>query len=273
MNIYEKALKKIKQDESCKKHLQIIGPTGPTGPRGEGLAMQGVFSTYEEFIQKHPTGSLNETYLVEDKIYMWDPESNSWHNTTLSAGPTGPAGPKGDAGPQGEIGPTGPKGDSSISNCAYIITFNNQNERIVSSKEKIPLDRKEIDVANLITLDTQSNIKFNTAGYYQINITLTAYILEENEFNPKTDIVSFGLKQNGTDNIYVGASQWIYAEEEKQITAEGIISVPNPNELYSLVNLSPKQIYLTSPDIKDIETNSYFATPLVTLIIKYLGRG
>ena len=35
MNIYEKALQKIKNDEKCKPQFCIIsGPTGPTGPTG-----------------------------------------------------------------------------------------------------------------------------------------------------------------------------------------------------------------------------------------------
>lgn len=38
MDVYKKALQKIKQDEHCKAHYinQVItsGPTGPTGPTG-----------------------------------------------------------------------------------------------------------------------------------------------------------------------------------------------------------------------------------------------
>lgn len=35
MNIYENALRKIKEDEKCKPQCcSIIGPTGPTGPTG-----------------------------------------------------------------------------------------------------------------------------------------------------------------------------------------------------------------------------------------------
>lgn len=37
MNIYEKALQKIKEDERCKPNFgcSIIGPTGATDPQGE----------------------------------------------------------------------------------------------------------------------------------------------------------------------------------------------------------------------------------------------
>lgn len=34
MDLYERALRKIKADQRCKKNMVIVGPTGPTGATG-----------------------------------------------------------------------------------------------------------------------------------------------------------------------------------------------------------------------------------------------
>ena len=34
MDLYERALRKIKEDQRCKRNMVIVGPTGPTGPTG-----------------------------------------------------------------------------------------------------------------------------------------------------------------------------------------------------------------------------------------------
>lgn len=70
-----------------------------------------------------------------------------------------------------------------------------------------------------------------------------------------------------TGNIYAGASQWIYNEKTLPVIAQGIITVNDNKTPYELVNLSKKTIYLKTPDIANINTNSYFANAPVTIII------
>ena len=51
MNMYEKALKKIEEDQKLKPNYSIIGPTGPmgpTGPIGPALNILGSFESEEE---------------------------------------------------------------------------------------------------------------------------------------------------------------------------------------------------------------------------------
>ena len=83
----------------------------------------------------------------------------------------------------------------------------------------------------------------------------------------KKDLISIGLRPLNNDNIYVGASQWIYNEKTLPVIAQGIITVNDNKTPYELVNLSKKTIYLKIPDIANINTNSYFANANVTIII------
>lgn len=60
--------------------------------------------------------------------------------------------------------------------------------------------------------------------------------------------------------------------EAVELVAQGIISVANINSSYELSNLSKQPIFLHSPDIKNINSISYFSNPLVTMVIEYLGK-
>lgn len=119
MNVYEKALAKIKRDEKIKRKLSLTcqkGPTGPTGPAGSpgtGIQVKGYYDTYEDLIKEHPTGNPGDSYIVGTYIYYWNETTNNWHKSEIISGPTGPTGPKGEEGiqgVQGNIGPTGPTG-------------------------------------------------------------------------------------------------------------------------------------------------------------------
>lgn len=59
---------------------------------------------------------------------------------------------------------------------------------------------------------------------------------------------------------------------KKEITANGIVAVVDPSILYSLVNLSKKSIYLKTPDLNNINSDSYFVNSPVLITIEYLGN-
>lgn len=173
-------------------------------------------------------------------------------------------------------GATGPSGISNLRS-AYLVTFNDvvgYQRKIIEPNAPIPIERSEIDVSNLVKLNLDDNtIQFNEPGYYKITFSITAYLLSDTGvFDPKSDIVAVGFRQVGTDNIYVGASNWIYEEKPINLIGQGIISVDNTNNVYELANVSNKEIYLSSPNIEDIKSKSYFTNQLVTMNIDYLGR-
>ena len=175
----------------------------------------------------------NKPISCNQKIYCIGP-----------TGPTGPTGPSG--GPTGPTGATGPTGPTLL-HSAYFVTFNDGTREDgvpIAAGERLPISRAEIDVSNLAQLDTTNKtIKFNKIGYYNITFTVSAYTKQTNtDFDPTKDLVALGFRLINTDN------------------------------LYELVNLSKQEIYLNSPDNKNLGTHSYFANSLVTITVKYLGR-
>lgn len=174
-------------------------------------------------------------------------------------------------------GPTGPAG-TNIARSAYLVTFNEGTAPTgvtINSNTSLPINRKELDISGLITLDSiNKTIKFNIEGYYKVTFTVSAYIqnASNSNFNKETDFVSLGFKKVNTDDVYIGTSQWVSDDIAIELVGQGIIAVNNINDLYELINLSKSQIYLDSPDRKNTISNSYFASPYITIVIEYLGR-
>lgn len=178
--------------------------------------------------------------------------------------------PMGVTGPKGDMGPT-------LLRTAYLVTFNKdslQDGVQIVTNGRIPIDRSELDLTNLITLDTSQNtIKFNTIGCYRITFTISAYpSVTSVDFDPTTDIVSVGFKKVGTNDVYVGVGEWVFNGEAIELFAQGLVSIVNTTDSYELVNLSKETIYLNTPALENINSTSYFSNSLVTIVIDYLGR-
>ena len=244
----------------------------PKGTKGDSFNVLGSYDTIDELKKNHPTGNIGDAYIIDGDIYVWSDNTKDWKNIGKIKGPKGDIGPTGPIGPTGAIGPTGP----TLIKSAYIVTYNdltNEDGLPIISGAKIPLKRKELDVGNIITLNSNYTIRFNSIGYYKISFTVFAYPkVDSIDFDPTKDIVSIGFKESNTNNVYVGASSWVWNGEAIEIYTSGIISVPNTNSLYELTNLSKETIYLNTPNIENISSTSYFSNSLVTLLIDYLGR-
>ena len=175
----------------------------------------------------------------------------------------------------GPTWPTGPIGINSTKNI-YLVTFNdgtNVDEILVKSNSALPINRKELDIYELINLDTSnSTIQFNKIGYYKITAIASLSLKKDTIFNSDTDFITLGFKVANTDNVYIGASEWRNDENARQIVMHGVIAVNNLDEQYELVNLGNKDIYLNFPDLNNIKSDSYFTNSLVTIIIEYMGR-
>lgn len=241
---------KINKDIECLKNNNcipiIIGPTGPRGRDGK----DGVADTIK--IGNTTTGESGSPAMVFD---------NKIENTHILDFVI----PKGQPGKEGTI------------KSAYLVTFNDEthpNGIEVNPNNNIPLERLELDVSNIILLDSTNNlIKFNIPGYYKITFIVNAYPeVHTTDFDPTKDIVAIGFRETGTDHIYIGMSSFIYNGEAGLVTSTGIISVVDTSVTYELANIGDYPIYLDSPLQANIKTKSYFANPLVVLTIDYLGR-
>ncbi len=265
----------------------IQGPTGPTGPAGTSITILGYYPDLDALNKAHPNGTIGDGYLVGDNLYVWSDNEKSWNDVGVIRGPQGIQGLQGEQGPigpqgvpgiqgvQGPIGPTGPTGPTGPEkiSAAYIVSFNESYPKDglpVLPNASLPLNRKEIDTNSTVTLEGNT-IKFNRVGYYHISFTVNGYAPCVDPFDETTDFISVGFRKVGTDNVYVGVSKWIYNEEQEHISATGIVSINDTNASYELANLNMYPLYLITPFINDINTNSYFANSTVTLFIEYLG--
>lgn len=243
-------IKLLKENNKIRNELYklgicpIMGPTGPRGPVGP-------VGPIRNFV----VGMVNEGDFADVTI-----EENGMDeiiNFTL------PKGPKGDDGP-------------NKIKASYLVTFNDNVDytgTLINSLERIPIGRKELDIDNLINLNTNDNtMSFNLIGYYKITFIVNARILTNDNFNPDNDFISLGLRLIDTDNVYIGAGKWIYNNEYNTITGQGILAVNDTNNIYELVNLSKEKVYLNTPDIINIKSISYFTNPLVNVIIEFLGK-
>lgn len=249
------------------------GEKGETGTSGKSVNILGSYNSLEELKNAHPEGNINDAYLVNQDLYVWDDTQKNWQNVGQIKGDKGDTGDKGEPGEKGDKGEKGEKGEIES---AYLITFNagtTYDGLAVNSNDRLPIDRKELDDNNLITLNTdEETIKFNKVGHYRISFNVSARALPNDTIFDKTkDIISIGLREINTDNIYIGSSSWVYNEEYITITSQGIVVVNDINKEYELVNLSPNTIYLNTPDIKYIKTSSYFANAIVNIIIENHG--
>lgn len=236
------------------------GEIGPTGPSGFGIRILGTYNNLNDLIREHPTGNVGDGYMVGDSLYIWSDNQGTWANVGQI---------KGDKGDRGEPGP-------EKIGAAYLVSFNTNypvDGYEIFEDERLPIQRKELDTDNIITLENDNVIKFNKIGHYKV--TFTAYVTVpyfNGSYDPNVDFVSIGFRQSNTDNIYIGSSCLIKKEETTQILGQGIIAVNSTSDLYELINLSKRTIYLNTPDITNIKSNSYFTNAPITILIEYLGR-
>ena len=68
-------------------------PVMISGRDGTSVTIRGSFDSYEELVAAHPTGSPNESYLVNGDLYVWG--DNAWRNVGRIQGPAGADGEDG----------------------------------------------------------------------------------------------------------------------------------------------------------------------------------
>ncbi len=255
---------KIDKDKECLNKCNCIpvniGRVGPTGPRGERGEKGDRGPAGQDGIADTITVGVTTTGEAGTEASVTDTKLGNNHILDFVI-------PKGPPGPEGTL----------VNRSAYLVTFNASTTPggiPVLSNQNIPIDREELDISKIIELDTNRYlIKFNVEGYYKISFTINAYPeVHGQDFDPTKDIVSVGFRETNTDNVYVGVGEFVYNGESVELSASGIISVVDTAVTYELANLGKYTIYLETPDLNNILSNSYFANPLVTIVIEFLGR-
>ncbi len=245
------------------------GIDGEAGAPGTSVTILGSYDTKEDLLNEHMTGNPGDGYLVGDDLYVWI--DNDWKDVGRVRGPQGKEGPMG---PKGDLGPQGPPGPEQICT-GYFTTYNNKlpsEGYEVTSGARIPIDRKEYDNSGQYILDSnQNSIRFTKEGIYKITFVVHAYIPNEKEFSENEDFIALGVRKIGGSTIYAGSSQWIYDSHPRQFIGQGILVIVQPTDEIELINLSKRSIYLKTPAIENILSDSYLVNSIVSIIIEYLG--
>ena len=259
------------------------GPAGPAGSPGTGLQISGTVTSVADL----PLAPENGTayFVGEDNpktLFIFDKDKNEWVNVGNLKGEKGDKGDKGDKGEKGEQGEKGEKGDrgGNIIPEIYIGTlrtpvFQVPNDGLeIKSGERLPL--KDIHgrsvTPDIIELNSQENtLKFVEAGAYEVIFNFNGYVnYTQDNFNFETDFVSVGFREVDSDNVYIGVNDYSFNEVPHNISAIGVLQVADASKPYELVNLQKKSLYILGGEKSQTLTNSYFTTPIVSMIIKKL---
>lgn len=84
---------------------------GEKGDAGAGIYILGVKETPYDLPL---SGKHGDAWLIDDELYVWNPQENSWHNIGRVKGPKGDIGPQGLQGPQGRRGERGMRGPQGL---------------------------------------------------------------------------------------------------------------------------------------------------------------
>ncbi len=277
------------------------GATGPTGPMGgtvvarstttvssdENAAVMSSLqdnTTYLDFyIPKGVTGESDtivagnvESVSPDEKATVSDRYSLGLHYLDFKI-PRGVTGEKGDKGDKGEKGDPGLETETDVKG-AYIISYNDDpNNFPVEGKEipsngRLPLMRLELDYGDIIELDSTDNtIQFNKTGVYGVTFTTNAYVKKTGvQFDPVTDFVSVAFREAGNQNIIAAATSWSSTECAVNMTGQALFVVSDLATAYELVNTQQKSIYINGCNVQKTVSHSYFAVPMVTIVITKL---
>ncbi len=272
----------------------LQGEMGPTGPSGTSVTILGSYDDVSDLEDAHPTGEAGDSYLVGDNLFVWNDTDQDWKDVGLIRGPKGEPGPQGETGPrgiqgiqgpqgipgnvgpqgeQGKIGPTGPTGPQLIKS-SYLTTFNQNyptEGQEIKTNSRIPIERLELQSSDIVTLNKNNTVSFKQTGYYKISFMVAGYVKTNSTFDYQKDFIAVGFRRVGSDSIFVGDSEWIVNSIPTQVHGDGIISVADTSIEFELANVSYESMYLLSPFINNINTDSYFVNPVVRLNITYLG--
>ena len=90
------------------------------------------------------------------------------------------------------------------------------------------------------------------------------------DYNVKTDFVSIGFREVDSNNVYIGANDYSPLQTTHNITMIGLLQVADNAIPYEIVNLQKKPLFIIGGEKAQTLTNSYFTTPILTMLIKKL---
>lgn len=275
----EEDAKVVSSKEGDRIFLDFFIPKGETGD-SQKIQAGDVTTLAPEEAAAVSSRTIGDTLVFDFRIPRGFPGDKG---DTGERGPQGFPGERGDKGDPGEVGPQGQKGDRGEQGpagplsipCAFVLSYNDDPNTFpvagmeIASNARLPLNRMEAKHENIITLDSDTNtIQFAQTGLYYVTFTINAYIKKAGtDFAPKTDFVAVSFRENGTDRIIASANTWSGDEVAHNMSGQGLLVVNDTSSLYELVNTQKRSIFINGADVTETVSNSYFAVPMVSLVI------
>ncbi len=247
----------------------IKGDTGPQGERGP----QGEQGERGEAGTQGEQGFPGERGQKGEKGDKGDPGERGPQGLQGEVGPQGVQGQPGERGPAGPTGPTGAVETIGAMIVSYTDpqTFSVDGQEIASNA-RLPLSRLELNHGSAVTLDNANNtLKFTKTGVYKFTFSINAYVKKTGaDFSHETDFVAVAFRAVGTDDVYGAVNSWSNSETASNMFGQGMLTVADTEKEYELVNVQKKSIYIVGANITQTLSNSYFAVPMVSLVITKL---
>lgn len=80
MSAYDIACQEGFEGTEAEWLASLKGEQGQQGEQGTGVTILGSYDTEEELNEKHPTGNIGDSYLVDGNLYVWDDINKVWNN-------------------------------------------------------------------------------------------------------------------------------------------------------------------------------------------------
>ncbi len=252
-------------------YFDIFLPQGATGPQGEpgATGLQGLKG------DQGPQGDQGLQGVPGPQGPMGPQGPQGLQGVPGEQGVQGERGPQGPEGPRGPQGATGPYQIKA----AYVTSWNEnwQGFDVLGYKldpnQRIPLMRKETDYGDLINVDTTNNIiTFNSTGAYLVIFTANPFIEISGNFETFSDFCALAFREVNSDKIFAASNSWNTDKQASTATGQGVFVVDDTSAQYELVNIGKKSIYLQAANIQFLNTESYFASVLASIVIIKLSQ-
>lgn len=260
------------------------GPTGPTGDAGKSLIYGNYTTTFypntaalvDVNVTNFPYGyndlKVGDSVLSNNGVLGAVLKVENGKATVRSiANLMGPQGPKGD---KGEVGPAGPE----LIKTALILSYNSEPNTFppaglkIASAERVPFNRVETNLGNIVDLKPDNSITFSETGVYTINFVVNAYNkLQADQFNPATDFVCIGFRECESEKVFAAVNGWTASDIATGLNGQGVFVIDDVSKSYELVNLNKNDVYVNGIDIQKTITNSYFASVIASMVIQKIN--
>ncbi len=165
------------------------------------------------------------------------------------------------------MGPQGLPGLTSLSTSYFVTTSEDYPDgEVIAPTYNVPIENVILDMdKNFYFNQDNDTITFLKAGTYLVVFRVEAKLQNE-PIIPGSEIISLGFRVTSSPTIYAGCSVIGNTKDYSQLIGFGTINIVGP-EMAEIINTSKNNIIIGGPNIDDLSTESFFASPIVSILV------